>query len=102
VPEAVLVEAQACGLNPQDNWDLMAELVELPERLGGVEVECVAEAEEIMMLVADISKVLVDLGLAPIEGMSQVPNKAREVLKAADSILEHLREVRASSGMARP
>jgi hypothetical protein len=81
-PKAALVEAQARAHNLWDNQDLLAELVELRDCLGGVLVYRVTEAEVLTALVADISTVLVDLGLAPIQGIPQVPNKARVVLKA--------------------
>jgi hypothetical protein len=67
--EAALVEAQARGLNPQDNQDKLSELVKLPERLGKAEVARVTEAEELAALVEEISKVLVDHGLPPIHGI---------------------------------
>jgi hypothetical protein len=54
------------GLNSRDNRDLLAELQECLARL---EMDRVAKAEELAVLVADISKVLVDLGLAPIHGI---------------------------------
>jgi hypothetical protein len=97
--EAALVEVKTRGLNPQDNRDL---LVELRERLGEVEADHVTEAEELASLMTNISKVLMDLGLSPIQGIPQVRNKAREVLKVTGSILERLREVPTSSVVARP
>jgi hypothetical protein len=97
--EAALVEVKTRGLNPQDNRDL---LVELRERLGEVEADHVTEAEELASLMTNISKVLMDLGLSPIQGIPQVRNKAQEVLKVTGSILERLREVPTSSVVARP
>jgi hypothetical protein len=97
--EATLVEVKTRGLNPQDNRDL---LVELRERLGEVEADHVTEAEELASLMTNISKVLMDLGLSPIQGVPQVRNKAREVLKVTGSILERLREVPTSSIGVRP
>jgi hypothetical protein len=51
------------------------ELVELPRHLAVVERDHFTEAEELAALVAKISMVLVDLRLAPIQGIPQVPNK---------------------------
>jgi hypothetical protein len=65
-PKAALVEAQAHAHNLWDNQDL---LVELRDCLGGVQVYRIMEAEVLTALVADISTVLVDLGLAPIQGI---------------------------------
>jgi hypothetical protein len=48
------------------------------------------------MLVGEISMVLVDLGLPPNQGSPYDPGKARDVLEAADTILECLQEVHAS------
>jgi hypothetical protein len=43
-----------------------------------------------------ISSTLVDLGMLPIQDISQLPKSAREVLTVAGLILEHLREAQAS------
>jgi hypothetical protein len=71
---------------------LLAELEELRECMVGVEEECGTEAEKLVALVREASKVLMDLGLPPIREIPQVPWKAQEVLKAAGVILECLRE----------
>jgi hypothetical protein len=43
-------------------------------------------------LVRDVSKVLVDLGMAPITEIPQDPRMASDILAAVDVILEHLKE----------
>jgi hypothetical protein len=45
---AVLVQAQACGLNPQDNHDELMEFVELWRLLCDVEVDRVVEASQLL------------------------------------------------------
>jgi hypothetical protein len=65
----VLVEAQACIIYPRENRDLLTELVELREHHTEVNVDHVVEVEELAALVTSISRVLVDLGLAPIRGI---------------------------------
>jgi hypothetical protein len=47
-------------------------------------------------LVTDISEVLMDLGLAPIQWIPHLPSKARYMLEVMGAILEWLREVPAS------
>jgi hypothetical protein len=64
-PKAALVEAQARAHNIWDNQDLLAELVELRDCLGGVQVYRITEAEVLTALVADISTVLVLLKGSP-------------------------------------
>jgi hypothetical protein len=67
--EAALVEEQSRGLNPWDNREELTELVELRRRLEEAEVERITEAGQLAILVGDISKVLVDLGMPPISGI---------------------------------
>jgi hypothetical protein len=45
-------------------------VVELREHLTRIEADSIIEAEELAALVADISMVLMDLGLAPVQ---QIP-----------------------------
>jgi hypothetical protein len=44
----------------------MTELIKLQKSLDEAEVACIAEARELAILVGDISRVLVDLGMPPI------------------------------------
>jgi hypothetical protein len=62
----MLVLAQEHVLNPCDGQDLLAERVELHERLAGVKEEHVAETKELAALVVKTSKALADLVLPPI------------------------------------
>jgi hypothetical protein len=91
--EAVLAEAQTCGIYLRDGRDL---LEELRKRMAGVDEERVVEAEKLAALVTETSRDLMDLGLPPIQEIPQVLRKAWEVLKAARIVLEHLWEVHAS------
>jgi hypothetical protein len=75
---------------------LPSELVKLRECLGELESLCVAKAKELAALVAEISKVLMDLGLSLFQGIPQVLGKAKEVLEAVGTILECLQEALAS------
>jgi hypothetical protein len=75
IQEVTLEKAQARDINLWENRDLLVELVELPRHLAVVERDHFTEAEELAALVAKISMVLVDLRLAPIQGIPQVPNK---------------------------
>jgi hypothetical protein len=50
-----------------------------------------------MILLADITKVLVDLGMPPITGIPQDPGRANDVLEPAGTVLERLWEAYASS-----
>jgi hypothetical protein len=84
--EAVLMEAQVQGLNPRDNREELMELIELRRH----KVERVTEVGQLVVLVRDISKDLMDLGKPPNPGITG------DVLEAVGTILEHLREAHAS------
>jgi hypothetical protein len=71
--EAVLVEAQTQGLNPQDNNDEPMEVVDLQRLLQDVEAYHIAEAGRLSTLVRDVSNVLEDLGMPPVSGIPQDP-----------------------------
>jgi hypothetical protein len=66
--EEVLAEVEAWGLNPRDNQEHLMELFKLRKRLDEVEVVRFAEVRQLAVLVEDISKALVDLGLPPSQG----------------------------------
>jgi hypothetical protein len=72
------------------------EFVELWRRLKEAKVERVTEAGRLVILVRDISKVLVDLGMPPILGVPRDPHATDDVLEASDTILERLRKAYAS------
>jgi hypothetical protein len=59
-------------------------------------VECVTEASLLEILVRDISKVLVDLGMRPIPGIPRDLCTIGDVLEVVGIILEHLWEAYAS------
>jgi hypothetical protein len=63
--EAALVEAQTWEINPQDNREELVEFIELWSHLHDVEVDHIIEARWLVILVRDMSKVLVDLGMPP-------------------------------------
>jgi hypothetical protein len=67
--EAMLAEAQNRGLNPRENRDELMEFVELRRLLQDIEVNRVIEAVWLVTLVRDVSKVLEDLGMPPIQGI---------------------------------
>jgi hypothetical protein len=64
--EVALMEAQARGLKPWDNCEELMDHVELRRHLEEVVVAHITEAGQLTILVRDISKVLVDLGMPPI------------------------------------
>jgi hypothetical protein len=64
-----LVEAQSRGLNPWDHHGELIEFVKLRRCLKDAEVEPVANVVRPVILVRDVSKVLVDLGMPPISGL---------------------------------
>jgi hypothetical protein len=96
VCEAKLVEEQARGLHPFDGQDLPAELEELHMRVIGAKDKRTAEAGKLSMLVMGISNALIDLGMLPILGISQLSKMAQEVLAVVGLILECLLEEHAS------
>jgi hypothetical protein len=55
-------------------------------------VDRVAEAEHLAILVRDVSKVLVDLGMPLILGIPPNPRMAGDILEMVDAIPERLRE----------
>jgi hypothetical protein len=68
--EAVLTEAQTQGINPWDNHEELIEFIELWRLLHDAKVDCVTEDGRLMMLVRDVFKVLVDLAMPPILGIT--------------------------------
>jgi hypothetical protein len=89
---AKLVEAQSQGFNPRDNHEELMGIIGLRRCLKEVEVERVAEVGRLAILVRDVSKVPVDLGMPPIPGIPQDSRTADNILEAAGTILECLRE----------
>jgi hypothetical protein len=72
------------------------EFVELWRCLKEAEVECIAEARRLAVLVRDVSKVPVDLGMPPILRIPRDSYTAHNILEAAGIILECLWEAYAS------
>jgi hypothetical protein len=70
--EAALVEAHSRGLNPRDNHEELIEIIKLQRCLMEAEVEHVAKAGRLAILVRDASKVLVDLGMPPIPRILEI------------------------------
>jgi hypothetical protein len=72
------------------------ELVALRKHLEEAKLECIAEAGRQGVLVGDISKVLVDLGMPPILGIPQDPSTVNNIVEAVGIVLECLCEAHAS------
>jgi hypothetical protein len=72
------------------------EFIELQRLLQDAEADCIVEAERLVTLVRDMSKVLEDLGMPPILGIPWDPRMANDILEVVDVILEHLQEAYAS------
>jgi hypothetical protein len=99
--EAALVEAQTWEINPQDNREELVEFIELWSHLHDVKVDHVVEARWLVILVRDMSKVLVDLGMPPpLPGITWDPRIAGDILEVVDIILESLQEAYASGHSA--
>jgi hypothetical protein len=94
--EAELVEAQSWSLNPWDNREELMEFIKLHRCLKEAEVERVAEAGWLAILVRGASKVLVDLGMPPIPRIPWDPHMTDDVLEAVGTILECLWEAYSS------
>jgi hypothetical protein len=60
-------------------------------------VKCFAKVRRLAILVGDLSKVLVDLGMPPISWIQWDPRAADVVLDVAGTILEGLQKAYASS-----
>jgi hypothetical protein len=75
-----LAEAQARGLNPQDNYDDLMEFIKLWRLLRDVEVDRVIKADWLATLVRDVSQVLANLGTPPIPEIPQDPRTANNIL----------------------
>jgi hypothetical protein len=77
--EAALAEPQSRGLNPRDNCKELMEFIEQQRLLQDAEVDCVAEDGWLAILMRDVSKVLVDLGMPPISGIPWDPRPAADI-----------------------
>jgi hypothetical protein len=60
---------KAEGLNPRDDREKLMEFAELWRLLQDVEADHITEAGRLAILVREVSKVLVDLGMPPIPGI---------------------------------
>jgi hypothetical protein len=92
VQEAKLVKEQAHGLCSFGRWDLPMELEELRTHATGIEDEWATEAGEPLALVVEASNALVDLGMLPMQDITQLLKTAQFIMKAVGLILECLRE----------
>jgi hypothetical protein len=72
------------------NHEELMEVIELRRLLKDVEAEHIVETGQLAILVRDISKVLVDLGMPPIRRIPQDPRRADDVLEVMGVILERL------------
>jgi hypothetical protein len=72
------------------------EFIELQRLLQDAEADRIVEAERLVTLVRNVSKVLEDLGMPPILGIPWDPRMANDILEVVDVILEHLQEACAS------
>jgi hypothetical protein len=88
--EAALAEVQTRGLNPRVNHDELMEVIELHRFLQYAEEDRGIEAGQLLTLVRDMTKVLVDLGMPPISEIPQDPRTTDDVLEVVNIILEHL------------
>jgi hypothetical protein len=73
------------------------EFIELWKLLQDAEVERVTEVGWLAILMRDVPKVLLDLGMPPIPVIPQDPCMAGDILEAEGVILESLREAYTSS-----
>jgi hypothetical protein len=64
-------------------------------------VAYVTEVGQLAVLVGDISKALVDLGMPPIPGIPQDPGGAIDILEVVGTVLEHQWEASASDASPR-
>jgi hypothetical protein len=62
-------------------------------RVHGVADNWDAEAERLSRQLAWVAKVLIDLGLLPIEDMPRLPQMARDALPVVTLVVECLQEV---------
>jgi hypothetical protein len=72
------------------------EFVELWRHLQDVEADRAAKIGRLAILLSDVSKVLVDLGMPSILGIPRDLHTAGDLLGAVDINLEHLRDDYAS------
>jgi hypothetical protein len=72
------------------------EFVELRRLLKNVKVEHVTEVRRLAILVSDVSKFLVNLGMPQFPGIPHVSCMGDDILEAMGIILEHLWEANAS------
>jgi hypothetical protein len=96
LPEVALVEVSSWAPNPQDNHEELMEFIELQKLLKDAEIERVIEVGRLAILVRDVCKVLVDLGMPPIPEIPQDPRMDGDVLEMVSIILERLWEAYAS------
>jgi hypothetical protein len=92
----MLAEEQECSLHPTNGRDLSLGLDTTRACMDRINDEHAAEARRLSQLVMGISDALVNLGMLPVQDISQLLKSAREVLPMTDLVLKHLQEVLAS------
>jgi hypothetical protein len=90
--EEALSEARTRGLDPVERQEELVELVELRQRLEETRLARGAEAARLARIVGDMSGALVNLGMAPVPEIPQLPDKADDVLRAAGVVVERLKD----------
>jgi hypothetical protein len=84
------------GLHPPDERDLSMELDKACTYMDRTSSDCAIDAERLSWQVVQVSGILVNLGMLPIQDISQLPKTAWEVLPVINLILKRLQEALAS------
>jgi hypothetical protein len=90
--EVILAEELECGLHPLDGHDLPMELDESRAWVDGIADDCVVEVGRLSRQLMWVVSVLIDLGLLPIEQITQLSKAAQDVLPAVTFVLKRLQE----------
>jgi hypothetical protein len=90
--EAILAEELECRLHPLDGHDLPMELDESRAWVDGIADDCVVEVGRLSRQLMRVVSVLIDLGLLPIEQITQLSKAAQDVLPAVTFVLKRLQE----------
>jgi hypothetical protein len=92
VHEAALAEELERGLRRPDGCDLPVELDEVCTWVRRVVDDQAAEADHLLRQLAWVAKVLIYLGLPPIEDIPRLPQMAQDALPMVALVVEHLQE----------
>jgi hypothetical protein len=90
--EAILAEELECGLHPLDGHDLPMELGESRAWVDGIDDDRVVEAGQLSRQLMRVASVLIDLGLLPIEQITQLSKANQDVLLVVAFVLKRLQE----------